>query len=85
MFGDMASSDCFLSKQERTLGEVPCQNCGKMVTVLLPFIGCVFCGDCTINDTGQYDGTEDFYDRRREEEHFFGDNIRDAITSLRRT
>lgn len=30
-----------------TRGEVPCQNCGKKVTVMLPFFGCVFCGDCT--------------------------------------
>jgi hypothetical protein len=28
------------------LGEVPCDSCGKMVAVLLPFVGCVYCGDC---------------------------------------
>lgn len=51
----------------RTLGKAPCQNCGKMVTVMFPFIGCVFCSDCMKGgDTGQYDGTEDFYDKRRE-------------------
>jgi len=55
----------WFSKQEKTLGEVPCQNCGKMVTVLLPFIGCVFCGDCSQADSGWNDGTEDFYDKRR--------------------
>ncbi len=54
-------------KQERTFGEAPCQNCGKMVPVMLPFFGCIFCGDCMRNDSGQYDGTEDFYDKRREE------------------
>jgi len=73
-------------KQERTLGEAPCQNCGRMVAVMLPFIGCVFCGDCAKNDSGQYDGTEDFYDKRREEEeqeHWFGDNIRDAIKTIK--
>ena len=52
-------------EQEKTLGKAPCQNCGKMVTILLPFVGCVFCGDCGINDSGQNDGTEDFYDKRR--------------------
>jgi hypothetical protein len=26
--------------------EMPCENCGKPVTVLLPFIGCVFCAEC---------------------------------------
>ena len=51
---------------EKTLGKAPCQNCGREVTVLLPFLGCVFCGDCMkAGDTGQYDGTEDFYDKRR--------------------
>lgn len=51
--------------QERTFGEAPCQNCGKMVTISLPFLGCVFCGDCMRSDSGQYDGTEDFYEPRR--------------------
>ncbi len=60
------ASDWFAG-QERTLGEAPCQNCGRMVTVMLPFIGCVFCNDCARSDSGQYDGTEDFYDKRREE------------------
>ncbi|KKL57202.1 hypothetical protein LCGC14_2237810 [marine sediment metagenome] len=49
----------------KTLGESPCQNCGRMVTIILPFVGCVFCGDCAGADSGQYDGTEDFYDPRR--------------------
>ena len=60
-----ASSDCCLSKIERTMGKAPCQNCGKMVTVMLPFLGCVFCGDCMNLDSGQYDGTEDFHDPNR--------------------
>ena len=28
--------------------EVPCQNCGRTVVVILPFYGCVFCGDCAM-------------------------------------
>ena len=46
-------------------GEATCQNCGKMVIIILPFMGCVFCGDCFSNDSGQNDGTEDFYEPRR--------------------
>ena len=26
--------------------EIPCQNCGKLVSVILPFYGCVFCDEC---------------------------------------
>ena len=50
---------------KRSMGQVPCQNCGKLVTISLPFLGCVFCRDCMMGDSGQYDGTEDFYDKRR--------------------
>lgn len=28
------------------MSEMPCQNCGKMVCVMLPFYGCIFCEDC---------------------------------------
>ncbi len=77
-------------------GEVPCQNCGVMTLVTLPFVGCVFCGDCNTNDSGQNDGTEDFYDRRREYWPFFdkpvkrkyswfGKNISNAISSIKGT
>ena len=31
---------------KRQLGEAACQNCGKLVRVLLPFTGCVFCSKC---------------------------------------
>ena len=64
-------SSFYTCEQEIALGEAPCQNCGKMVAIMLPFIGCVFCEDCiTSGDTGQYDGTEDFYDKRRERESY---------------
>jgi hypothetical protein len=33
-------------KDEKIFTELPCQNCGKLVTVALPFVGCVFCSDC---------------------------------------
>ena len=26
--------------------EIPCQNCGKLVLVAVPFYGCVFCSEC---------------------------------------
>jgi hypothetical protein len=28
------------------IAEIPCQNCGTLVNVRLPFYGCVFCSDC---------------------------------------
>jgi hypothetical protein len=35
---------------EHKEGEVPCQSCGKVVRVTLPFYGCVFCSDCKNSD-----------------------------------
>jgi hypothetical protein len=32
--------------EEKTFGDLPCQNCGKLVRVMLPFYGCIFCEDC---------------------------------------
>ena len=31
---------------KRKIGKVPCQNCGVLVDVMLPFIGCVSCEEC---------------------------------------
>lgn len=28
------------------LADVPCQGCGKTITVAIPFTGCPFCSDC---------------------------------------
>lgn len=79
----MTYTDLNLFGEPKT-AEIPCQNCGRLVTVTLPFIGCVFCGDCIKADSGWNDGTEDFYEPRRlGEEHLFGDNIRDAIRAIR--
>jgi hypothetical protein len=33
--------------KEVVIIDTPCQNCGKMVKVMLPFIGCIFCSDCS--------------------------------------
>lgn len=45
-----------------TMAEVPCQNCGRMVSVMLPFYGCVFCSDC--QDGGSYSAmAEEFFKR----------------------
>lgn len=43
---DTGSVNAYTWNDTRT-GEVPCQNCGKPVVVRLPFIGCVFCSDCS--------------------------------------
>lgn len=34
-------------KQKMELGELPCQSCGTLVSVWLPFHGCVFCPECS--------------------------------------
>ena len=52
-------------KIEPSIGKVPCQNCGRLVTVMLPFLGCVFCSDCIKGDSGYNDGDETFYEKRR--------------------
>lgn len=36
---------------EHKMSELPCQNCGKLVRVMLPFYGCVFCEDCASGES----------------------------------
>jgi len=31
---------------KKEAAELPCQNCGELVWVTVPFYGCVFCPDC---------------------------------------
>lgn len=33
--------------REANTEEIPCQNCGEIVTVSIPHNGCVFCYACT--------------------------------------
>lgn len=40
-----SSSDATWQPEEVS-GELPCQNCGELVFVLTPFVGCVFCVNC---------------------------------------
>ena len=30
----------------QTIAKLPCQNCGKLVIVHIPFYGCIFCSEC---------------------------------------
>jgi len=40
-------SGYYQAKQPKPrIGQLPCQNCGRMVPVILPFLGCVFCSEC---------------------------------------
>ena len=32
--------------QEPKAIQAPCQSCGRLVWIILPFVGCVFCGEC---------------------------------------
>lgn len=36
---------------------VPCQNCGKLVHICLPFYGCVFCDECMEGESYRYTAT----------------------------
>ncbi len=45
---------------EPSSADVPCQNCGKMVTIMVPFVGCVFCNDCSKGSGTWEANTEDF-------------------------
>ena len=61
----MEASNDYTQRDEETptMGKMPCQNCGKMVTVMLPFIGCVFCGDCMRGDSSSEANSEAFHKR----------------------
>lgn len=41
------------------LADVPCQGCGKTITIAIPFTGCPFCSDCIVPQTWS-GNTEDF-------------------------
>jgi len=60
-----SNSDATNINLKKEFAEIPCQNCDRLVTVSLPFVGCVFCGDCAGGDSGWNDGAEGFYDKRR--------------------
>ncbi len=51
---------------EHKIVELPCENCGKPVKVMLPFLGCIFCSECTTPKAPYMTyGTEDFISRTR--------------------
>lgn len=45
--------------EKYTIGELPCQGCGKIMAVPIPFKGCPFCGECQAVKSWSL-GTEDF-------------------------
>ena len=47
-------------KVKPCLAECPCQSCGKMVTIMVPFLGCVFCQECIEGGDGTYIYREQF-------------------------
>lgn len=47
-------------KLKREPAELPCQSCGKLVTVMLPFYGCVFCSDCIKGESYETADSEEF-------------------------
>ena len=57
------SSSSASFKFEPELGEAPCQNCGILVTILLPFVGCVFCSDCIKADSSYEATAENFQEK----------------------
>jgi len=52
------------AEEEKRVVQVPCMSCGRLVTIVVPFIGCVFCGDCITPRTWQTQAsTEQFIKR----------------------
>jgi len=48
-----------------TMVEIPCNNCGRPVSVPDGFQGCAFCPDCSRSDTGFEANSEAFHHRWR--------------------
>lgn len=47
------------------MAKLPCENCGRVVSVIVPFVGCVFCNDCMMGDSSWEATTEQLQDRWR--------------------
>lgn len=52
MDGD--NDHCTLFEQT-TMAELPCWNCGALVLKILPFVGCIYCGQCSSASAGTED------------------------------
>lgn len=60
----MTEGISYEKKSETKVISAPCQNCGRLVKIIVPFIGCVFCGDCMGSQSAYGNwGTEDFTPR----------------------
>ena len=58
---DMAGSickECMEEQDEIKIVKMPCENCGKIVKIIVPFVGCVFCNDCMRGDSSWDASTE---------------------------
>lgn len=52
------------NEQKYKKGKLPCESCGKPVTVMLPFVGCVYCSDCITASNNYYSsGSKDRQNR----------------------
>ena len=45
----------------KKLVDIPCQNCGTPVSIMVPFVGCVFCADCVRGETISDASASEFY------------------------
>lgn len=43
--------------------ELPCQNCGKLVLVTVPFYGCIFCSECIESESYETADAPEFKER----------------------
>ena len=50
-----------MTRDEITTGYVACQICGKPVLVHLPFVGCMFCGDCKTSDSDSWEASSEHF------------------------
>ena len=51
MTNTSGTSGSWLDEQPKKVIKLPCENCGKLVMVVTPFIGCVYCGECSIGES----------------------------------
>ena len=49
--------------KEMMMDKLPCQNCGKLVDVCLPFYGCVFCSECMKGESYETADAPEFKER----------------------
>ena len=56
----ITTNNSYSYQPERKLVWTQCQSCGKSVQIIIPFIGCVYCDDCSESNNSISIGSEEF-------------------------